>query len=139
MNKALKGKAWTIVGFSIIFLIIVGIIALVRYFTPDTQFIESRDALVEGEYSVDGGEWKEFYGSESINERFQRIEIRWRVQPQDLIVFSNLNISAKNVWYNLSREDGFLILERCCGIRPMSSTRIPSTIQMIPIWTRNIS
>lgn len=66
MNKALKGKAWTIVGFFIIFLIIVGIIALVRYFTPDTQFIESRDALVEGEYSVDGGEWKEFYGSESI-------------------------------------------------------------------------
>ena len=49
MNKALKGKAWTIVGFFIIFLIIVGIIALVRYFTPDTQFIESRDALVEGE------------------------------------------------------------------------------------------
>ena len=119
MNKALKGKAWTIVGFSIIFLIIVGIIALVRYFTPDTQFIESRDALVEGEYSVDGGEWKEFYGSESINERFQRIEIRWRVQPQDLIVFSNLNISAKNVWYNLSREDGFLILERKYESREM--------------------
>ena len=119
MNKALKGKAWTIVGFFIIFLIIVGIIALVRYFTPDTQFIESRDALVEGEYSVDGGEWKEFYGSESINERFQRIEIRWRAQPQDLIVFSNLNISAKNVWYNLSREDGFLILERKYESREM--------------------
>ena len=111
MKKVLGGRAWTIIGFAIIFLIIIGIIVLSRYFTVDTSFVESRDALVEGEYSADGGPWKKFYGSDTITDRFQRIEIRWRPQPQDLLVFNNLNISAKNVWLNLSTEDGFMIHE----------------------------
>ena len=112
MKKVLGGRAWTIAGFVIVFLIIIGIIILGRHFTADTSFTESRDALVEGEYSVDGGPWKEFYGSDTITDRFHRIEVRWRAQPQDLLLFNNLNISSKNVWFNLSTEDGFMILER---------------------------
>lgn len=63
---------------------------------------------IEGEYSIDGGEWKSFDNKAAINETFKKAVFRGKL-ADEAYYLSNITISAKNVWYTLKRKDGSII------------------------------
>ena len=112
MKRRLGSKVWTIAGFIIILMILVAMYVLCRKYYKDNSAWATQEAMLDGEYSVDGGEWKPFIGEKYLTEHFQRIVIRWEVKDIDMTLYDNLNISAKNVWFRLSNEEGKTLLER---------------------------
>ena len=112
MKKKLGKKIWTIIGFVILLLMLGGMIILGVHFSVDNDPLATHEAMVDGEYSVDDGEWKPFVGTKYVKESFRKVVIRWKVRALDMIMYDALNISAKNVWFRLSTVDGKTLLER---------------------------
>ena len=105
MNRILGGKAFTsaIAAFIILSLVFVGIKIgrfLVMDFTPNIK-----NVMLQGEYSVDGGEWKSITPEQSINDHFRKITIKGRLD-ETATFFEILALSSRDVWYTLKTADG---------------------------------
>ena len=61
--------------------------------------------FMNGEYSVDGGEWKTFDPEEPIKDSFHTIVFRGKLL-KNVDGFGNVILFTKNVWYTFSSEDG---------------------------------
>ena len=112
MRNILGGKMWTMVGFAITTLVMIGMIVFALHFTSDTMKYDTQDALTEGTYSADDGEWHSFQDGIPGNIRFHRIKVRWKPNLTDFQLWRNLNISTKNVWFQLYTPDGEILAER---------------------------
>ena len=79
MIKVLRSRQWTFVGVSVVILLFIGLIVYgaQNYLKLDTTI--SRAVFLEGEYSVDGGEWKPTDGYDPINERFHKITFKGKM------------------------------------------------------------
>ena len=112
MKNVLGGRVWTIVGFTVASLVMIVMIVYALHFTSDTMKYDTQDALTEGTYSVDGGEWQSFQNGILRDKSFHRMVVRWTPESVDLQLWRNLNVSAKNVWFQLSTSDGEVLAER---------------------------
>ena len=73
MKKILGGKAVTAVVIALAVVMLGGIIALAVYYYENLDFLESQTTFLDGEYSVDDGEWKPIDNEKPINDRFHKI------------------------------------------------------------------
>ena len=64
---------------------------------------------MDGEYSIDGGEWKPIEKDRPITDRFHKIVFKGKMSKDLLLFFGNLPVSSKNVWYTLKISDGTVI------------------------------
>ena len=71
---------------------------------PQTTFIQ-------GEYAVDGGEWKKIDNDQPIHERFHTIVFKGKLTDDVFDMYEYVTVSAKNVWYTLTTADGEPIVE----------------------------
>ena len=89
-------------------LVIVGLIVI---FTADSVGWEANltDSFtaIDGEYSVDGGEWKPTFENEMVHENFRELTVRGRLTnvPKGSDI---LGVCADNVWFKL-KSDGKVI------------------------------
>ena len=91
--------------FSIALMLI--IVALTVVFTIGSVSWNSADddsiTMIEGEYSVDGGEWKPTVGEEMVHENYRQLTIRGRltnVPKMDQV----LGVVSNDVWFTLKSE-----------------------------------
>ena len=107
----LGSKGWTIAGISFAILLLIGLIVSgARNFLKLDMTI-SRSIFLEGEYSVDGGEWKPTDGYKPINERFHKITFRGKMSDFASMHSENITVSSQNVWYTLKTSDGTPMFE----------------------------
>ena len=108
MKKILGSKAWTAAGITVVFLGLIGLIVLGLRFFLGVYTLTGPDVLAGATYSIDGGEWKTVGEDGVIDESFDRIEVKFTL-PAEVVVLegmlNNINISAKNVWYELKLAD----------------------------------
>ena len=109
MKKILGGRIWTIVCVVLTLLLITSTIWIgVRYYVS-MDIYESPTMFLEGEYSVDGGEWKPIESDRPITDHFHQIVFKGKMSKELLLFFGNLTVSSKDVWYTLKTADGTVI------------------------------
>lgn len=92
-----------IAGFVVLSLVFI-LVQCVPYIVGDSTN-DKMNVILDGEYSVDGGEWKPVDSTQSINEHFHNIKIRGKVNAL-IPEFENLAFSTRDVWYTLRSADG---------------------------------
>lgn len=110
MKKIMGGKAWTgiLIGFVALILLGLGILGA-RFFTDVVTNVDV-PMFLEGEYAVDGGEWKPINTSAEINDRFHSITFKGRL-IEELKYGQSLTFSSKNVWYFLVNHENETVIE----------------------------
>ena len=105
INSILGGRVLTaaIAGFVVLSLVFI-LVQCVPYIVTDSTN-DKMNVILDGEYSVDGGEWKPVDSTQSINEHFHNIKIRGKVNAL-IPEFENLAFSTRDVWYTLRSADG---------------------------------
>ena len=105
MKKVFGGRAFTaaIAAFVILSLVFV-IIQCVPFFEGD--FTNNKmNVMLDGVYSVDGGEWKPIDSTQSVKEHFHEITVKGKLD-ETAKAFEVLAISSNDVWYTLKTADG---------------------------------
>ncbi len=109
MKKILGGRIWTVVCVVLTLLLITSTVWIgVRYYVS-MDIYESPTMFLEGEYSVDGGEWKPIESERPITDHFHKIVFKGKMSKELLLLFGNLTVSSKDVWYTLKTADGTVI------------------------------
>ena len=105
INRILGSRVLTAVvaGFIVLSLIFILVQSLPYAETDFTN--DKMNVILNGEYSVDGGEWKPVDSTKSINEHFHELKIRGKIN--ELIpAFEVVVFSTKDVWFTLRSDDG---------------------------------
>ena len=110
MIKALGGRVYSAVGIGIILLGLVGLIVFGMQFFLGI-WLPPQNALTEGLYSVDGGSWKQVSEDGTIPDSFHTLTCKLSLPDYSLETYSNLNISSKNVWYELRESSGQILAQ----------------------------
>ena len=80
------------------------IVALIVVFTVGSvnmgTDVDERGIIIDGSYSVDGGEWKPTDPGKMVNEDFHEVTIRGKLS-QELYQDDTLVMSVDNVWFKL--------------------------------------
>ncbi|MBR1481398.1 MAG: histidine kinase, partial [Ruminococcus sp.] len=109
MKKIIEGKIWTAVCVALTLLMIVSAIWIGMRYYVSMDIYETPSMFLEGEYSVDGGEWKPIEKDRYITDHFHKIVFKGKMSKKLLMYFGSLTISSKNVWYTLKTTDGTVI------------------------------
>lgn len=105
MKKAFGGRAFTaaIAAFVILSLVFV-IVQCVPFLEGD--FTNNKmNVMLDGVYSVDGGEGKPIDSTQSVKEHFHEITVKGKLD-ETAKAFEVLAISSNDVWYTLKTADG---------------------------------
>ena len=86
-------------------MLISGIIVAKRFYVR-LDLYDTPATLLEGRYSVDGGEWKELNADQSIDDHFHKIEIRGKIIGKMLILYDDITLSTKDIWFELKTAEG---------------------------------
>lgn len=111
MVNAFGSRRWTIVGISIVILLFIGLIVYGAQYFIKIDTTRDQSIFMEGEYSVDGGEWKPIDPDKPINETFHKIAFKGKINETALMVYANMTISSQNVWYTMKTAQGDPVLE----------------------------
>lgn len=108
MMKNIRGRIW------IISIVVAMTVLLLWTLWQNIRIYEriktdtSHTTMIEGEYSIDGGEWKPIDNSQPITEHFHKVVFKG--VPADYIKSDRIMyIISKNVWYNVYNSNGEII------------------------------
>ena len=107
MSKILKSKGWTLAAVLVaLVMLISGVLVAMRFYVRMNLY-DTPASLLEGKYSVDGGEWKELKADQAITDHFHKIEIRGTLSENVIsqFRFEEISITTKDVWFELSTTD----------------------------------
>lgn len=104
-----KALAVTVIVLTVVMLIGMTVLSMRLYLNLD--LIKTPYMLLEGEYSVDGGDYKPFDSKSPINEHFHTITFRGRIPENIFKYYEEISFSTKNVWYKWSTAGGEVIME----------------------------
>ena len=105
MKKFSGSRIMTAVLAFLVIAAFVFVIALSRRYFETGSYIEKLHVMLDGEYSVDGGEWKPVSPAADIREHFHRITVRGKL-CEPAAAFETMAVSSKDVWFTLSSADG---------------------------------
>lgn len=111
-----KGRVW-ILTIAALMLILFGFLVWQNaraYYVVDTT--KSTTVMLEGEYSIDGGDWQIIDNDQPIDKHFGKAVFRGRL-IDDLKVYGIMSISSKNIWYRLYDKYG----TELCSYQPVAS------------------
>lgn len=104
----LKGRLLAIIVLAFAGAMFIGLLIAGRVFGLRFLLYMTPSSLIEGEYSVDDGPWKEIDYHEPINERFQKIIFKGKlIETYDVI--DEIDMSIMNLWFTLKTGDGEII------------------------------
>ena len=109
--KILRSKRWTAVIAIIMTLLLAGLVALcIRFYESfDTSY--DIPMFIEGEYSVDGGDWKPISNKNDTTDRFSDNIVFKGKLTEATEFFNTIGISSKNVWYTIKNSKGETVFE----------------------------
>ena len=106
----LKGRLVSYVLLGIMAVTFIGLCVLIvtNSFTGDLDLYKT---FINGEYSVDGGEWKPTIPGKMVDENFKEVKIKGKLS-NELFGDNLLILSAKNVWFNMKLEDNIEVYNK---------------------------
>ena len=104
--KDKTSKLWTAGIIGAVFLLFIGLVVICANLFLKKEFIDTPSMFLQGEYSVDDGEWKAINPDKPIDESFHKIVFRGTMTKKHLLYYEELSASTKNVWFTLRSEDG---------------------------------
>lgn len=109
--KILRSKRWTAVIAIIMTLLLAGLVALcIRFYESfDTSY--DIPMFIDGEYSVDGGDWKPISNKNDTTDRFSDNIVFKGKLTEATEFFNTIGISSKNVWYTVKNSKGETVFE----------------------------
>lgn len=109
--KILRTKRWTAVIAIIMTLLLAGLVALcIRFYESfDTSY--DIPMFIDGEYSVDGGDWKPISYQNDTTDRFSDNIVFKGKLTEATEFFNTIGISSKNVWYTIKNSKGETVFE----------------------------
>ncbi len=109
MMKIIGGKIWTAVSVVLMLLMLTSAVWIGMRYYVSMDIYKTPSMFLDGEYSIDGGEWKPIEKDRPITDRFHKIVFKGKMSKDLLLFFGNLTVSSKNVWYTLKISDGTVI------------------------------
>ncbi|MEF2885873.1 MAG: hypothetical protein U0P28_11885, partial [Ruminococcus sp.] len=109
MLKALHGKRWAMISIGLVFVMLGGLLALALKYYVQLDFFDTKSVFLEGTYSIDDGEWETINPDQPIKTHFHKAVFKGKLL-EDMVLFSNINISSKNIWYSLKKADDGTVL-----------------------------
>ena len=106
--KLLKGRLWISIV-AVLILILLGWIVWqnARAFEP-YETTKRFTVMLEGTYSIDGGEWQTIDNDKTIDEHFHKAVFKGKMIPT-VKKYRMMNIISKNVWYTIYDSNGEII------------------------------
>ena len=109
MKKIIVGKIWTAVCIFLTILLFASAVWIGMRYYVSMDIYETPSMFLDGEYSVDGGEWKPIDAKTPVTDHFHKIVFKGKMSQKLLLIFGSLSISSKNVWYTLKTSDDTVI------------------------------
>ena len=111
--KFLKSKRLGIIVMFAVILMFAGVVLLSISSYQKSLFIETPYMFLEGEYSIDDGEWKPIELDKPIKEAFHTIRFIGTIPESTFEKYSELTITTKNVWvkWYVLDSDGYTIIK----------------------------
>ena len=103
--RFLKSRILTITMLLLAIIVYISVAALTIRTSQQTVDIRTPYMFLEGEYSVDDGEFKPFDLEEPINESFRKIVFRGKISKNIRNYFKEIAFTTKNMWYTMYTED----------------------------------
>ena len=117
MTKIPGSKKWTVVGTAVVILLFIGLIIYGAQYFIKIDNTSSQSMFLSGEYSVDGGEWKQINSDKPINETFHKIVFRGKMDEASTMIYANMTLSSQNIWYTMKTAQGEPIFELILSIK----------------------
>ena len=103
--KISKRRIWTIIIFGIVLILFGWLILNNAIYAARIDTSVNLSVMLEGQYSIDGGEWKYCDGADPIKEHFKKAEFKGKFV--DLVeYYHDMYITSKNVWFTIKYSDG---------------------------------
>lgn len=110
VKTVLRSKKLTAIIIACLALILIGAIVLTNHFFYRFDSSTQLPVFIDGQYSVDGGDWKTTDLDHDIHDNFHKIIFKGNL-VDDVQLYQNVTISTKNVWYSLKNEKGDVLCE----------------------------
>ena len=104
-----RALAITVIVLTVVMLIVMTVLSLRLYVNLD--LIRTPRMLLEGEYSVDGGEFMPYDNEVPIDNHFHTITFKGRIPENIFKYYEEISFSTKNLWYKWSIASGEVIME----------------------------
>ena len=127
MKRILGSKALSATVIVLMLLILGFAVAQSVHYFFKAPYTERFSVMLEGEYSVDGGEWKKLDPKAPINDFFHKITFRG-TPVAEALAYNNMTISSENVWYTLSADDMVLLEHRYIDYEIEETDPAPSEV-----------
>ena len=99
-------KIWTTAIIGTVILLLIGLVIVCANLFMKKAYIDTPSMFLQGEYSVDDGEWKAINPDKPIDDIFHKIVFRGTLSKAAFQDYEELSVSTKNVWFTLKSEDG---------------------------------
>ncbi len=110
MINFLRSKKLTAAILGLVILLLCGLVVLCACFLSPYNKTSNPPIFLEGEYSIDGGEWTEFDSTKEISQTFNKIVFYGK--PLETIMPDNtVTIIGKNIRYTLYDDKGTVITQ----------------------------
>lgn len=98
--RIFKGKAVTFVSLALVILAFLALSATLIISAVESADTEDGRVILEGKYSIDGGEWQDTLPDKMTDKPFHTLKVKGRISQ---FVFQEqvLTVFADNVWYTL--------------------------------------
>lgn len=98
--RIFKGRLMTFIISGLIMLVFLALIGITVYSSDFRSDIESKSVIIDGQYSIDGGEWQNTEGTDVFNKSFHELTIIGK-SSEGLSQDDMLISSVDNVWCDL--------------------------------------
>ena len=109
--KFFKSRALAIIVIALTVVMLIGMTWLSMRLYLNIDLIKTPYMLLEGEYSVDGGEFMPYDNEAPIDNHFHTITFKGRIPENILTYYEEISFSTKNLWYKWSTASGEVIME----------------------------
>ncbi|MBO6108907.1 MAG: histidine kinase [Eubacterium sp.] len=111
MISFFKGKLLAVISTVSAFAIIIVLSLIFFQKSINLDLIETPYMFMEGEYSVDGGEFVPFDMDTPIDDSFHTITFKGKMPDDALSYYNEISFLSQNLWYKISFADGTLLYE----------------------------
>ena len=103
--KTIKEKTWAVAVAVTLFLLLGWMLWLNAQSLLPKEIYENNTFLIEGQYSIDGGEWTTIDVKKPIAQPFKKAVFKGHL-AEDFDYIKNIRILTKDVWFNFKKADG---------------------------------
>lgn len=102
--KIIKGRAVTFTALAVVLILFVSLIIVIASSVEQDDIYDAYEVTIDGQYSIDGGEWQDTIPGEMLHSNFHTVTIRGHLSKPMFLADSCLVVISNNMWYTLKTD-----------------------------------